>query len=178
MPHSTLQFFSPILFNYVPPIFFESDSICSVAPTSLSLTIIGDVKDVLGHNLNAIGDIRKKGRLWDLHIKFPFRCLKNLTSDTNDWILEHSSHRAVVVADDYIDDKETIIIALVYGVKFLRHRKGNLMCKSQSLPFLQISPIALRLWPSTSFTSSMIVRLRDVGAPEQMLSNPKKIGGT
>ena len=60
---------------------------------------------MLGHNLNAMGGICKKGRLWDLPIKFPFRCLKNLTLDTNAWILEHSSHRAVVVADDYIDDK-------------------------------------------------------------------------
>ena len=112
------NFFPPILFNHVPPIFCQLESICYGAPTSLSLTIIGDVKDVLGHNLNAIGDIRKKGRLWDLYIKFPFRCLKNLTSDTNDWILEHSSHRAVVVADDYIDDKETIIISILYHLQY------------------------------------------------------------
>ena len=136
---------------------------------------------MLDHNLNAMGGICNKGRLWDLHIKFPFRCLKNLTSDTNAWMLDYSSHCAVLVAEDYIDDKETIIIsiqALVSEFKFLRHRKGNLMCKSQSLPFLQIPPILLRLWPSTSFTSSIIVRLRDVGAPEQMLSDSKKIGGT
>ena len=83
--------FFPILFNHVPPIFFESESICSGAPTSLRLTIIDDVKDVLGHNLNAMGGICKKGRLWDFLIKFPFRCLKNLTSDTNALMLEHSS---------------------------------------------------------------------------------------
>ena len=69
-------------------------------------------------------------------------------------------------------------LIMVSEVKFLRNRKGNLMSKSQSLPFLQIPPIALSLWPSTSFTSSMIVRLRDVGAPEQMLSDSKKFGGT
>ena len=70
---------------------------------------------MLGHNLNAMGGICKKLRLWDLHIKFPFRCLKNLTSDTNYWMLEHSPHRAVVVADDYTDDKEKI--AIIYRLR-------------------------------------------------------------
>ena len=84
----------------------------------MSLTIIDDVKDVLGYNLNVMGGICKKGRLWDLHIKFPFRCLKNFTSDTNDWMLEHSSHCDVVVTDDYIDDKETIIISILYHLQY------------------------------------------------------------
>ena len=73
---------------------------------------------MLDHNLNAMGGICKKGRLWDLHIKFPFRCLKKLTSDTNYWMLEHSLHRSVVVADDYIDDKETIIISIIYHLQY------------------------------------------------------------
>ena len=48
---------------------------------------------------------------------------------------------------------------MVSEVKFLRHQKGNLMCKSNSLPFLQIPPIALMLWPSTSCSMTLILRL-------------------
>ena len=110
--------FPPILFNHVPPIFFEWESICFGAPTSLSPTFVDNGKDVLSYKLHAMGGIFKKGRLWDLHIKFIFLCLKNLTSDTNDWMLEHSLHCSVVVANDYIDDKETIIISILYHLQY------------------------------------------------------------
>ena len=46
--------------------------------------------------------------------------LKNLTSGTFGWMLEHSSHRAVIVADDDINDKEAIIEGILYHLQNCR----------------------------------------------------------
>ena len=81
LPHSTLQFFLPIIFYHVPPIFLDSESICFGAPTLLSPTFVDDGKYVLSNKLHSMGRIYKKLLLWDFLIKFSFGCLQNLTPD-------------------------------------------------------------------------------------------------
>ena len=99
----------PYYFYHVPPIFLESESICFGATTSLRPTFSDNGKYVLSYNLHAMGGICKEGWLWDFLIKCSFEWLHNLTSDIYWWMLEHSSHCAVIVSDDDINNKESII---------------------------------------------------------------------
>ena len=52
--------------------------------------------------------------LWDLLIKFSFGCLQNLTPDTYQSMLEHSSYFAIVVTDDDVNDEKSIIEYILY----------------------------------------------------------------
>ena len=103
MPQSTLQFFFPIIFYHLPPIFLDLESICFDAPTSLSSTFIDDGKYVLSNNLHMMGGICKKLWLWDFLINFSFGCLQKLTPVTYQSMLENSSHCAIVVTDDEVN---------------------------------------------------------------------------
>ena len=115
-----LNCFPPIIFYLVPPIFIDSESIYFGAPTSLSPTLFDNVKDVLSYNLHTMGGICKKVWLWDFLIKFSFGRLHNLTSDTYEWMLEHSSHCAVIVAENDIYDKEDIVECILYHIQYIR----------------------------------------------------------
>ena len=74
----------------------------------MSPTFVDDGKDALSNNLHAMGGICKEGLLWDFLIKFSFGCLQNLTPDTYHRMLEHSSHCAIVVTDDDINDENQL----------------------------------------------------------------------
>ena len=102
------NFFS-ILFYHLPPICLESEIIYFGAPTFLSPNFVDYGKYVLRKNLHGMGGIYKEGCLWDFLIKFSFGCLQNFTPGTFVWMIEYSSHCAVIVADDDNNDKEAII---------------------------------------------------------------------
>ena len=59
--------------------------------------------------LHTMGGVRKEGWLGNVCMKISFRRLKNLTSGIFGWMLEHSLHCAVIVAEYDINDKEAII---------------------------------------------------------------------
>ena len=101
--------------GHVPPIFLDLESICFVAPTLLSPTFVDDGKYVLSYNLHAMGGICKEGWLWDFLIKFYFGLIQNLTPDTYQRMLEHSSHCAIVVTDDDVNDEKSIIECIHYN---------------------------------------------------------------
>ena len=73
------NYFIPILFNHVPPIFLELYSILFGASTSTRITILDNKKYVLKHNLHARGEVSKKGCLCYFRVKISFGCLHNLT---------------------------------------------------------------------------------------------------
>ena len=64
--------FPPIIFNHVPQIFLDLDSICFGATISLSPTFVDEGKHVLINNLHAMGGIWNEGWLWDFLIKVSF----------------------------------------------------------------------------------------------------------
>ena len=100
--------FSPILFYRVPPIFSEPGGICFGAPALQIPTFVDNGEDVFCNYLHAMGGVRKEGWLGDIFMKLSFIRLKNLTLGTFGWMLEHSSHHASIVAENYINDKEAI----------------------------------------------------------------------
>ena len=63
----------PIIFNCVPPIFLELESICFGASALLSPIFVDNGKYVLSYNLNMMGGICKEVWMWYLLIKFSFR---------------------------------------------------------------------------------------------------------
>ena len=63
--------------------------------------------------------VRKEGWLGDIFMKISFQRLKNLTSGTFGWMLEHISHRAVIVADNDTNDKEVIIEGILYHLQLV-----------------------------------------------------------
>ena len=71
-------------------------------------TFFEDGNDVLSYNLHMMGGIFKEGWLWDFLIKFSFGCLQNFTPGTFVWMIEYSSHCAVIVADDDINDEKRL----------------------------------------------------------------------
>ena len=94
--HNSYQLFSIIIYH-IPPIIFESESICFGAPKSLILTIVINGKCMLNRNFHAMGGICKEVWHWDLLVKFSFGWIYNLTLGTSWWTLEYSLHRAVIV---------------------------------------------------------------------------------
>ena len=100
--------FSLFFFIMYPPICFEPEGICFGAPASQIPTFVDNGEDVFCNYLHAMGGVRKEGWIGDIFMKLSFWWLKNLTSGTFGWMLEHSSHRAVIVADNDINDKESI----------------------------------------------------------------------
>ena len=104
----------PYSFLSFTPNIFEPEGICFGAPTSLSPTFFDNGEDVFCNYLHAMGGVHKEGLLRYFCMKVSFRWLKNLTSGTFGWMLEHSSHCAVIVADNDINDKEVIIEGILY----------------------------------------------------------------
>ena len=111
------NFYFPILFYHVPPISLDSDNICFGAPKSLSASFIDDWEDVLSNNRHTMGGICKEGWLWGFLIKFSFRYLQNLNPETYQKILEHSSHCAIVVTDDDINNEKLVIEGVLYHLQ-------------------------------------------------------------
>ena len=119
-PTQIFNFFFPIIFYHVPPIFFDPDGICFGTLASQIPTFVDDAEDVFCKYLHTMGGVRKEGWLGGLCMKLSFQRLNNLTSGTFGWMLEHSSHRAVIVADDDINDKEAIIEGILYHLQNFR----------------------------------------------------------
>ena len=69
---------------------------------------------MLSYNLHAMVGICKKLWLWDFLIKSSFGCLQKLTPETYQWMIEHSSHCAIVVTDDDVNDEKSIIEYILY----------------------------------------------------------------
>ena len=111
------NFFSLFLFIVYPQSFFERKGVCFGAPESHIPTFVENGENVLCNYLHAMGGVRKEGWLGDIFMKLSFRLPKNLTSGTFGWMLEHSSHCAVIVADDDINDKEAIIEGILYHLQ-------------------------------------------------------------
>ena len=60
-----LDCFFPIVFNHIPPIFFDSEGIIFVAPALKILTFVEDGEDVFCYYLHAMLGVRKEGWLGD-----------------------------------------------------------------------------------------------------------------
>ena len=146
--------FSPYYFYHLPPIFLESYSIFFGASTFLSPTFFDNGKYVLSYKLHAMGGICKEGWLWNFLIKFSFGWLHNLISGTFGWMLEHSLHCAVIVADYDINYKEAI-------------------CRMYTLPssVLQNPSYFLR-FPQSSFGSHILLLLSISFTQHQISGRP------
>ena len=96
--------FTPIIFYHVPPIFLDKEGICFGAPSSHIPPFVEDGEDVFCNYLHVMGGIRKGVWLGDFCMKFSSQQIKKLTLGTFVWMLEHISHRAVIVADDKINE--------------------------------------------------------------------------